>query len=262
MPGHPLLRTMLLLRRFEERLPELHRAGEIAGFLHRARGEEAVIAGAASVLEPEDAVLTTFRAVPWVLARGGGAEPVMAELLGRVDGCCGGRGGATHVHDVAHGVLGGWGIPGGHAPVAAGVALSGRLTLCQLPAGATAQGVFAETLALAATWELPVVFVVTRDVGATGPPPARTELFERSAAAGVAGLRCDGTDAGAVVQVVGDAVARARGERHPMLVEALVRRDVDVVGEAPAELEADVASVIDAAVAFARASPEPLASTL
>lgn len=262
MPGLPLLRTMLLLRRFEERAQQLHAGGEIAGFLHSCRGEEAVIAGAAAVLEPDDAVLTTFRAVPWVLARGGPAEPVMAELLGRVGGCCGGRGGATHVCDPAHGVLGGWGIPGGHAPVAAGVALGGRLALCQMPVGATAQGVVGETLALAATWELPVLFLVTRDVRAGGPPPARTELFERSAAAGVAGLRCDGMDADAVVQIVGDAVARVRHDRRPVLVEALVRRDVDVVGDASEAVEAGVAAAIDAAVAFARASPEPAASTL
>lgn len=253
---------MLLLRRFEERAQELHANGEIAGFLHSCRGEEAVIAGAASVLGADDAVLTTFRAVPWALARGGAAGPVMAELLGRVDGCCGGRGGATHVHDVEHGVLGGWGIPGGHAPVAAGVALDGRLALCQMPVGATSQGVVSETLALAATWELPVVFLVTRDVGVSGPPPARTELFERSAAAGVAGLRCDGMAVDAVVQVVGDAVARARSDNRPMLVEALVRRDVDVVGDVPDTLEDDVRATIDAAVAFARASPEPLASAL
>jgi pyruvate dehydrogenase E1 component alpha subunit len=262
MPDLSSLRAMLLMRRFEERSLELYGEGSIAGFLHRCLGEEAVIAGAAAVLAPQDAVLSTFRAVPWVLARGGDAAPVMAELLGRAGGCCGGRGGATHVVDVERGVLGGWGIPGGHAPVAAGVALSGRLALCQMPAGATAQGVVSETLALAATWELPVVFLVTRDVGASGPPPARTELFERSAAAGVAGLRCDGTDVDAVVHVVGDAVARARADRRPMLVEALVRRDVDVLADVPAELEDEMRAVINAAVAFARASPEPAASAL
>src|ERR1700754_1094109 len=129
MPDHPALRAMLLMRRFEERALALYGEGLIAGFLHRGAGEEAVIAGAASVLRADDAVLTTFRAVPGVLARGGDPGPVMAELLGRADGCCGGRGGATHVVDVEHGVLGGWGIPGGHAPVAAGFALSGRLAL-------------------------------------------------------------------------------------------------------------------------------------
>src|SRR6201994_4353885 len=101
---------------------------------------------------------------------------------------------AAGVRALDVGVLGGVGIPGGHAPVAAGVALSGRLALCQMTAGATAQGVVSETLALAATWELPVVFLVTRDVVGVGPPPARTELFERGAAFGVAGLVCDGMD--------------------------------------------------------------------
>jgi pyruvate dehydrogenase E1 component alpha subunit len=266
---------MLLMRRFEERCVELYDKGLIAGFLHRLGAEEAVIAGAAGALGGDDAVLTTFRAVPWVLVRGGSCDAVMAELLGRVDGVAGGRGGATHVLDVAHGVLGGWGIPGGHAPVAAGVALAGRLALCQMTAGATAQGVVSETLALAAAWELPVVFLVTRDVGTADPPAAVTELFERSAAFGVAGLRCDGMDVLAVEQVVGDAVARARQGR-PMLVEALIRRDVDPVAALAAQLEregamdadaraafeAEVARRLDRAVAFAQASPEPRASEL
>jgi pyruvate dehydrogenase E1 component alpha subunit len=285
MPDHPLgdipaalqrWVAMLLMRRFEERSVELHAQGLVAGFLHRAGGEEAAIAGAAGALDATDAVVTTFRAVPWALARGSAPGPLLAELLGRVDGVCGGRGGSTHVFDAERGVLGGWGIPGGHAPVAAGVALSGRLTLCQMTAGATAQGVVSETLALSAAWELPVVFLVTRDVGAGDPPAAVTELFERSAAFGVAGLRCDGMDVLAVQHVVGDAVARAREGRRPMLVEALIRRDVDAVeafgarleregalsGDQRAALEAPVRKQLDAAVAFARGSREPLASEL
>jgi pyruvate dehydrogenase E1 component alpha subunit len=271
---------MLLMRRFEERAVQLYEQGLIAGFLHRLGGEEAVIAGAAAVLADDDAVLTTFRAVPWVLARGGSCDAVMAELLGRADGVAGGRGGATHVLDVDRGVLGGWAIPGGHAPLAAGVALSGRLALCHMTAGATAQGVVSETLALAAAWELPVVFLVTRDVHGVDPPPAVTELFERSAAFGVAGLRCDGMDVLAVQHAVGDAVARARTGR-PMLVEALVRRDpaapdADPVAtfgarleregaldaDARAAIEAGVARRVDAAAAYAQASREPLASEL
>jgi pyruvate dehydrogenase E1 component alpha subunit len=284
MPDHPLgdaasarerWRAMLLMRRFEERSLALYSEGLIAGFLHRCRGEEAVIAGAAAMLGASDAVLTTYRSVPWVLARGGSPGAVMAELLGRVNGVARGRGGSTHVLDVDHGVLGGWGIPGGHAPIAAGVALSGRLALCQMTAGATAQGVVTETFALASTWELPVVFLATRDLGATDPPPARTELFERSAASGVTGLRCDGMDVPAVEHVVGDAVARARTGR-PVLVEALIRRDADPVATFGARLERegaldpgeraaieeDVAAEVDAATAFARASREPLASEL
>jgi pyruvate dehydrogenase E1 component alpha subunit len=203
---------------------------------------------------------------------------VLAELLGREGGVCGGRGGSTHVFDAPRGVLGGWGIPGGHAPVAAGVALTGRLTLCQLPLGATAQGVVSETLALCAAWELPVVFLVTRDLGLPSP---LTELFGRTAGLGVSALRCDGLDVLAVERVVGEAVRRARGQRRPTVVEALVRRPggeawaaadpVAAFGDrleregvltarARAEVEARVAAELDAAVAFAEASPEPVAS--
>jgi pyruvate dehydrogenase E1 component alpha subunit len=284
MPDHPLpdaataterWGAMLLLRRFEERCRELYGRGLIAGFLHRSTGEEAAIVGALSALDAGDATLSTFRAHAHALVRGTPTGAVMAELLGREGGVCGGRGGSTHVFDADRGVLGGWGVPGGHAPVAAGVALAGRVTLCQLPLGATGQGVVSETLALCAAWDLPVVFLVTRDVGAPAP---LTELFGRTAGLGVAGLRCDGLDVLAVEGVVGEAVRRARAERRPTVVEALVRRPggegweaADPVvafgdrleregvldGAARAGLEARVAADLDAAVAFAEASPEP-----
>jgi pyruvate dehydrogenase E1 component alpha subunit len=286
MPDHPLpdaataterWGAMLLLRRFEERCRELYGKGLIAGFLHRSTGEEAAIVGALRALQDGDATLSTFRAHAHALARGTPCAAVMAELLGRVDGVCGGRGGSTHVFDAARGVLGGWGVPGGHAPVAAGVALTGRVTLCQLPLGATGQGVVSETLALCAAWELPVVFLVTRDLGAPAP---LTELFGRAAGLGVAGLRCDGLDVLAVEQVVGEAVARAREQRRPTVVEALVRRPggegweaadpVVALGDrleregvltpaARATAEVRLAAELDAAVAFAEASPEPVA---
>src|SRR4051794_26236243 len=285
MPDHPLgdagtarerWAAMLLMRRFEERAAQLYDEGLIAGFLHRCRGEEAVIDGALGVLEPADAVLSTFRAHAHALRRGTPPGAVLAELLGRSGGVCGGRGGATHVFDLGRGVLGGWGIPGGHAPVAAGVALTGRLALCQMTLGATAQGVVAETMLLAAAWSLPVIFLVANDAEAPAGF-ALTELFERSAAAGVAGLRCDGTDPLAVSAVVGEAVRRARAEHRPTVVEALVKRtSVDpvevfaarleregaLVAEQRAAIETRVGEQLDAAVAFARASPEPRASEL
>jgi pyruvate dehydrogenase E1 component alpha subunit len=287
MPDHPLpdagtakewWTTMLLMRRFEERSAELHASGEIGGFLHSARGEEAVIAGAARALRPGDAVLSTFRAHAWALARGTAPSTVFAELMGRVGGTSRGRGGSTHVVDPGRGVYGGFGIPAGHAPLAAGVALSFAarsyegVALCQLTLGATAEGVFAETLSLAASWALPVVFVVTHDAGATDPPPAVTDLFQRSAAFGVAGLRCSGVDVPDVVRVVGEAARRAREERRPTLVEALVRRErVDPVAalgdrlegegvlsaDERAALDAGVRAHLDVAVAEALASPEP-----
>src|SRR3954470_7331199 len=269
--------AMLLVRRFEERSRELYAKGLIAGFLHSAAGEEATIVGALRALDDGDAVLSTFRAHAHALVRGTPPGAVMAELLGREGGVCGGRGGSTHVVDVSRGVLGGWGIPGGHAPIAAGVALTGRVTLCQMRMRATTQGVVSETLALCAAWELPVVFLVTRDTGAA---PPLTELFERSAALGVPGLRCDGSDVLAAQAVVGEAPRRARHERRPTVVEALVRRPpapdwdaVDPVAAFGARLEREgvldasarraaedgVAREVDAAAAFAQASPEPVA---
>src|ERR1700712_1633443 len=116
MPGHPLpdaavakewWTAMLLIRRFEERSSELYAKGEIAGFLHAARGEEAVVVGALRALSAEDAVLSTFRAHAHALVRGTAPEAVMAELLGRVGGTSGGRGGSTHIVDPERGVLGG-----------------------------------------------------------------------------------------------------------------------------------------------------------
>jgi pyruvate dehydrogenase E1 component alpha subunit len=290
MPDHPLpdaaaakewWTAMLLMRRFEEHSAELYASGAIAGFLHSARGEEAVVVGAARALRPGDAVLTTFRAHAWALARGTAPDAVFAELLGRRDGTSGGYGGSTHVVDPAHGLYGGFGIPAGHAPLSAGVALSFAarsyegVALCQLTLGATAEGVFAETLALSASWSLPVVFLVTHDVGAATPAPAVTDLFERSAGFGVAGLRCSGVDVVEVHRTVGEAARRARDEQRPTLVEALVRREaVDPVAafgerleregvlsaEERAAIDEGVGARLEVAAADAATSPEPIAS--
>lgn len=289
MPGHPLpdaatakewWTTMLLMRRFEEHSAELYASGSIGGFLHAARGEEAVIVGAARALRPGDAVLTTFRAHAWALARGTDPAAVLAELMGREGGTSGGLGGSTHVADPDRGLYGGFGIPAGHAPLSAGMALSFAaqsyegVALCQLTLGATAEGVFAETLALSASWSLPVVFLVTHDLAHDAPAPAVTELFQRSAASGVAGLKCSGVDPVEVRECVGEAARRARDERHPTLVEAMVRRGgegaVDPVsafgerlvaegalrGEEREAIEAGVRDRLVAATETAVASPE------
>jgi pyruvate dehydrogenase E1 component alpha subunit len=222
--------AMVGLRRFEERCAELRAAGRIAGFLHSARGEEAAIVGAAAALwDGDDVVLCTFRAHAWALVRGTPEAAVFAELLGRPGGTNGGVGGSTHVVDVERGVLGGFGIPAGHAPLAVGAALSLKtrgepgVAVAQLTLGATAEGAFAEALALAGSWSLPVVFLVTNDVSATHPAPTVTDVFQRSAAHGVAGLRCSGADPVVINHTMSEAVARARAGR-PTLVEALVDR--------------------------------------
>ena len=290
MPDHPLpdaevakewWTAMLLMRRFEERSAELYASGAIGGFLHSARGEEAVVAGAARALTEDDAVLSTFRAHAWALARGTPPHAVFAELLGRVGGTSGGLGGSTHVVDPERGVFGGFGIPAGHAPLSAGMALSfalrseQRVALCQMTLGATAEGVFGETLALAASWSLPVVFLVTNDLSSPDPLPAVTDLFQRSAAFGVAGLRCSGVSPTDLHHTVSEALRRARAERRPTLVEALLRRSgpeaVDPVNafadrleregamtpDERAAIDASVRGRLDLAVAEAQASPTP-----
>ena len=281
------LEAMLLLRRFEERAGELYAAGEIAGFLHLAAGEEATIVGAVRALSDEDPLASTFRAHAHALARGSDPGRVMAELLGRADGLCGGRGGALHIADVQRRFMGGYGIVGGHLPIAAGFALSadvlGRdeVALAHFGDGAAQQGMFSETLNLAALWNLPVVFLATNNQArpAHTPPerhPDAADLLDRARGLGIEGRRCDGGDVVAVHATVAEALRTARRRRRPVLVEALTRRDADPVApfarrlvvaglltpDAPAALEARARDRVEAAIAFARASPEPAPETL
>jgi len=282
------LEAMLLLRRFEERAGELYAAGEIAGFLHPWAGEEATIVGSVRALRDQDRLASTFRAPAHALARGSDPGRVMAELLGRVDGLCGGRGGAMHVTDVARNFMGGFGIVGGHLPITAGFVLAadvlGRedeVALAHFGDGAAQQGMFAETLNLAALWSLPVVFLATNNQARPAhTPPERhadaADLLERAKGMGVGGLRCDGTDVVDVHATVAKAIRKALKRRRPILVEALTRRGHDPVtpfadrlvatgalgATARGALEARVRDRVEAAVAFARASPEPEPATL
>src|SRR4051794_41560718 len=144
MPDHPLpdagtakerWRAMLLIRRFEERSREVYDKGLVAGFLHSAAGEEATIVGALRALDDGDAVLSTFRAHAHALVRGTPPGAVMAELLGREGGGCGGRGGAAPRVAGAPGGPRGRGIPRGHAPSPARPPPAGPRTACRKPRG-------------------------------------------------------------------------------------------------------------------------------
>src|SRR3954463_11633053 len=163
------LEAMTLIRRFEERAGEMYAKAKVGGFLHLAIGEEATIVGAARALRDTDYLISTYRSHGHALARGTRPEAVMAELFGRVDGCCGGRGGSMHMFDLQRRFMGGYGIVGGNLPIAAGFGLAARLrgtddvTLCTFGDGASNQGSFGETMNLAALWKLPVVFMVTNN---------------------------------------------------------------------------------------------------
>ncbi len=225
---------MTLIRRFEERAGEMYARAKIGGFLHLSIGEEATIVGSARALRAEDYLISTYRSHGHALVRGTPPERVMAELFGRVDGCCGGRGGSMHMFDLDRRFMGGYGIVGGNLPIAAGIALSSdyreteEVTLCIFGDGASNQGTFGETLNLAALWRLPVVFLVTNNQFGMGTSLKRhsavTDLQRKGESLGVPGTRCDGMDVADTFAVVSEAVEKVRTERCPMLVEAITYR--------------------------------------
>lgn len=228
------LRTMMLIRRFEERAGEMYAKAKIGGFLHLCIGEEAAIVGAERALRKTDYLLSTYREHGQALARGTSPNAVMAELFGRVDGCSKGRGGSMHLFDMERRFLGGYGIVGGNLPLAAGVALASDyrgeddVTLCMFGDGATNQGTFGETMNLAALWKLPVVFMVINNQFGMGTALERhsavTDLSKKAEGFGVPGSRCDGMDVLDTYAVVKEAVERAREDRRPQLVEAVTYR--------------------------------------
>src|SRR6478736_1325362 len=228
------LATMTLIRRFEELAGEMYARAKIGGFLHLSIGEEATIVGSTRALRDTDYLISTYRSHGHALVRGTPPENVMAELFGRRDGICHGRGGSMHMFDFERRFMGGYGIVGGNLPIAAGIAMSsdyaGRdeVTLCQFGDGASNQGTFGETLNLAALWRLPVVFLVTNNQFGMGTSLQRhsavTDLQRKGESLGVPGTRCDGMDVLDTYAVLCDAVARVREERRPLLVEAVTYR--------------------------------------
>jgi pyruvate dehydrogenase E1 component alpha subunit len=228
------LETMTLIRRFEERAGEMYARARVGGFLHLSIGEEATIVGSARALRDSDYLISTYRSHGHALVRGTPPRNVMAELFGRVDGCCKGRGGSMHMFDLSRRFMGGYGIVGGNLPIAAGMALASdykgneEVTLCTLGDGASNQGTFGETLNLAALWHLPVVFMVTNNQFGMGTSLRRhsavTDLRRKGESLGVPGVRCDGMDVVDTHRVVSEAIERVRETRSPVLVEAVTYR--------------------------------------
>jgi pyruvate dehydrogenase E1 component alpha subunit len=228
------LETMTLIRRFEERAGEMYARAKIGGFLHLSIGEEATIVGSARALREDDYLISTYRSHGHALVRGTPPEKVMAELFGRVDGLCHGRGGSMHMFDIDRRFMGGYGIVGGNLPIAAGIGLASdyrgldEVTLCTFGDGASNQGTFGETLNLAALWRLPVVFMVTNNQFGMGTSLSRhsavTDLQRKGESLGVPGMRCDGMDVLDTYKVVSAAVEQVRAERRPVLIEAITYR--------------------------------------
>ena len=305
-----LYNDMVLIRRFEEKAAEGYALGKIGGFLHLYIGEEAVAVGATSVTRPDDYAIAAYREHGHCLAKGADPRRMMAELFGRIDGLSKGKGGSMHLFDKSVNFLGGHAIVGAHLPIATGVGFAikyrggDEVIVCYFGDGAVPEGEFHEAMNLAALWKLPVIFLCENNRYAMGTSLERalaeTEIWKFGRAYNMPGETVDGMDVLAVRDVVAQAVARARGDGAPSLIEARTYRFRGHSMRDPAgavyrtkeevereklrdpivlfreralkarwlseddvrEIDKSVNDLVDEAVAFADASPEPPDSEL
>jgi pyruvate dehydrogenase E1 component alpha subunit len=225
----PLYRQMLAIRRMEEAAAKAYSQGKIGGFLHLVIGQEAVCVGAVAAIADTDYVVATYREHGHAYAKGISARAILAELYGKKTGVVKGLGGSMHIFDRATNFLGGYGIVGGHVPIAAGAAFASkyrddkRVTLCFFGEGASTIGGFQEGLALTALWKLPLVLICENNMYSMGTPLYRSLAVEdvsmRALAHGMARDRFDGDDVVKVKRRIAVAVERARETHEPTLVE-------------------------------------------
>ncbi len=221
---------MLRVRLFEERVRELFQAGRIPGFLHTSVGQEATAVGVASALRPDDYVLSTHRGHGHLVAKGGSLRGLMAELYGKANGICHGKGGTMHIADVSVGYLGANGVLASGCVVAPGVGLSikqrrsGQVVVTFFGDGAANRGPFHEGVNMAAIWRLPVIFFCENNrwasTTANRVSAAGGSIAARAAGYGIPGESIDGNDVLAVHDAVTRATARARAGDGPSLIEA------------------------------------------
>jgi len=224
-----LLREMLRIRRFEEKCAELYSAARIRGFLHLYIGEEAVAVGAMQALEPDDAIVATYREHGHALARGVSAASIMAEMYGKQEGCSRGRGGSMHLFNAATRFYGGNAIVGGGLPLAVGLALAdklqrrSRVTACFFGEGAVAEGEFHECMNLAALWKLPVLFCCENNLYAMGTALKRSEseidLCLKATSYEMPAWPVDGMDVVACEEATERAVLAVRSGGGPSFLE-------------------------------------------
>jgi pyruvate dehydrogenase E1 component alpha subunit len=300
---------MLLIRRFEEKAGEAYSLGKIGGFCHLYIGQEAVAVGSIAGLRGDD-YICSYREHGHALARGMAARTVMAELYGKATGCSGGKGGSMHLFDASLGFLGGHAIVGGHIPLAAGMAFAAKyrgtdqVAVCYFGEAAVNIGSFHETLNMASLWKLPAIFIVENNGYGMGTSLARAsallDLAHRAYSYEMAEEVVDGQDVFAVRAATDRAVARARKEALPTLLEmrtyryvghsmsdaahgtyrtkdevesfrqrdpiklleAHMRREQMIDEAGIKALEAEVLAEVEDAVAFAESSPDPAPEAL
>jgi pyruvate dehydrogenase E1 component alpha subunit len=293
-----MLERMWLIRAFEERVSELYARDRIAGLLHLGIGQEGIAVGLAWALEPRDRLFGGHRAHAHALARGADPARLLAEIAGRSTGYCGGKGGTMHIAAPESGFVTATGVVAGNIPLALGAAYAssitrdGALGVVAFGDGAGQTGSFHESLNIASLWGLPILFVCENNGYAEFSPLSahtRVERLARHAETyGIPAVTVDGNDAGAVLAVAREGVARARSGGGPTFIEALTyrlrghyegdpgkyrelseladwkQRDPlarfiadQGLGDASAELEAGARAVVDAATESALAAPPP-----
>jgi pyruvate dehydrogenase E1 component alpha subunit len=225
-----MYRTMWTIRTFEMKVVELYKHNMIRGSTHVYLGQEAIAAGVCAALRTDDLITSTHRGHGHCLAKGGEPRLMMAELLGRYEGYCKGKGGSMHIADLDLGILGANGIVGGGLCLAVGAALSceyratDQVVVCFFGDGAFNQGTFHESANLAAVWKLPIIYVCENNHFALSTRVssvlAISDLAARAEAYGFPGMSVDGKDVVAVYEAAEAAVARARAGEGPTLITA------------------------------------------
>jgi TPP-dependent pyruvate/acetoin dehydrogenase alpha subunit len=227
-------RVMRTIREFEERLHTEFATGEIPGFVHLYAGEEAIAAGVCAHLRADDYVASTHRGHGHSIAKGCDVAAMMAEIYGKREGICHGKGGSMHIADLSKGMLGANGIVGGGPPLVCGVGLSAKIRgtdqvgVSFTGDGGSNQGTFLESLNLASVWDAPCVFVVENN-GYAEATSSRyhqkgVDVAKRADGFGMPGVVVDGHDFFAVHEAAGEAISRARAGGGPTLLECKVNR--------------------------------------
>ncbi len=229
-----MLRSMQTIRRFEERASDDYRSGAIFGVVHCYIGEEAVAVGVCAALNEDDQIISTHRGHGHCIAKGADLKRMMAELYGKQTGYCKGKGGSMHIADFSIGMLGANGIVAGGIPIVTGAALAaqlegkGRVAVSFFGDGASNGGPFHESINIAATWKLPMLYVCENNLWASNTAAADTlalgDVAARAAGYGIPGEVVDGNDVLAIYEVATAAVNRARAGEGPTLIECKTYR--------------------------------------
>jgi len=237
-----IYRRMALIKLNDERFMASLRAGQLVMPYYSARGQEVIPAATYVNLSDQDYIVTIYRGVHDMLAKGVPLKPLWAELAGRATGTCKGKGGPMHITHPASGCMVTTGIVGASMPIACGLALSsqlrkdGRVTVASFGDGASNIGAFHESLNLAAVWKLPVVFLCQNNRYAEHTAfragTSVDRVADRAASYGIPGVHVDGNDVPAMYQAARTAIERARAGEGPTLIEAMsFRFNGHVVGD-------------------------------